>query len=435
MIKNYINKHSLTYLMMNIFLISLILLPKSFNTLFDIIPIRSVLAGILFLIFLYEAKKGKIEINKNKFILITTIYGIFLLFTIPSFLKSKNLLISLYTFCKYISYYLAFITFYKTKLNRNEYLTLLKNVCICAFIVSIYAIFQYIFDWQLNYNGLDKYDIKGRVPATFYNPIYYSVFINIIFIPTLYLIYTKNFNKLIGFLILLANACGLILTFTRSGILIFFAILIGVIIFFRKLIFNKFSILTITICILLMFIIPASKDVTLNAFQNAFSLFSTNTEQIENELENNENIDYSIYHRKEFLKITYEIIKDNPFAGVGFGTYIDYMNSNDFTINYPDYKFSKTHPHAGFTLLTAETGIFAVAFFILFIIIIAFYYLKDFIFYFKAKSDKQSPILVALLISSGFLVINTISENLIYDTQIFLIFLAIISIFYNLAKK
>ena len=184
-----------------------------------------------------------------------------------------------------------------------------------------------------------------------------------------------------------------------------------------------------------MFIIPGSKDVTLNAFQNAFSLFSTNTEQIENELENNENIDYSIYHRKEFLKITYEIIKDNPFAGVGFGTYIDYMNSNDFTINYPDYKFSKTHPHAGFTLLTAETGIFAVAFFILFIIIIAFYYLKDFIFYFKAKSDKQSPILVALLISSGFLVINTISENLIYDTQIFLIFLAIISIFYNLAKK
>ncbi len=435
MIKSYLAKHSITYLAMNIFIITLILLPKNFNTLFGIIPIRSCLAGILFLIFLYEKKKGRIIINQNKIFLLTLFYSIFLLFTIPSFFKSKNLLISIYTFFKYTTYYLAFITFYKTKLTKNEYLTILKNICICSFIVGILAIFQYIFNWQLNYNGLDKYDIKGRAPATFYNPIYYSIFVNIVFIPILYLIYTKNVNKILGFFILFINTCGLVLTFTRSSILIFFVILIATIIFFRKLIFNKFSIFTLTICLLTMFIIPGAKDVTLNAFQNAFSLFTSNTEEIENDLDNNEEIDYSIYHRKEFLKITYRIIENNPYIGVGFGAYIDYMNSSDFDLNYPDYSFSKTHPHAGFTLLTVETGIFAVSFFIFFIITLAFYYLKDFIYYIKIKSDNKYPVLIALLISAGFLIVNIVSENLIYDTQIFLFFLSVIAILYNLADK
>ncbi len=93
----------------------------------------------------------------------------------------------------------------------------------------------------------------------------------------------------------------------------------------------------------------------------------------------------SISEREEQIKTAIEIISDNPYLGLGLGTY-----SKNLINTYPDQAIYLAEPvHNVPLLLWAETGVFALLFFLLFL----------FFFYFKFRfSFHVYPIFIGLAV-------------------------------------
>ena len=247
-------------------LILLILIPKNFSTLFNFLPIRLILLSILPIIFIYEYKTKKIELNKIKIWPFIILYSIFILLTIPSCFVSKNIILSLYSIGKFIIFGIDFLIFLKLKLNKEQYLKIIKYALIAITLTAILGIVQYLFELDLNYNGVEKYEgIKGRIISTFFNPIYYGIFINFVFIFILYLKNKKVFNnKALNILLTIlpfVMFINFILTFTRSILLVFVGSIFIILLLCPKIILKPLSIITICVCLSMYFIIPGAKDV------------------------------------------------------------------------------------------------------------------------------------------------------------------------------
>jgi hypothetical protein len=95
----------------------------------------------------------------------------------------------------------------------------------------------------------------------------------------------------------------------------------------------------LVIFISLTLLIPGAKYVILNSFANGFDMlfgsnFMTNLLFKSDNDKNAVKEDASIEHRKEFSIIATRIANNNPLTGVGFGTYINYMDSKDFSKKY-----------------------------------------------------------------------------------------------------
>lgn len=442
-IKNYFKTNTLTFVCINIYLLLLLVLPKNVNLLFNFIPIRLAAVFLLFAAFLFEIVTHRIQIRKFNLKIFAIIYFVFLLSTIPSILVSKHIVTSIYTLIKFISYFMLIVVMVTYPFEKKEFKFLIKNLVFSTIVVTLLGLAQYIFEFDLNLNGLDKYpDIRGRIPSTFFNPIYLGVYINIVFIYLLTFLKEKLLNRKLAYVLLLGLYTILVLTFTRSAILVFCGILFLTLIFNYKLILNKFTASLLVLCVAITLLIPGAKNVNFNSFENGFNMIfksdfmssvtfglfdgiDTGSDKIET-FE-----DASLEHRKQFAIIAKRIAKDNPLTGVGFGTYIDYMDSEDFTEAYPDYTYSHTHPHSGFVLLAAETGYISTALFILSIAVLALYLLKEFIIRFKNKGLDYKLSLCILCVSAGFVITCIIAENLFYDTQIFPIYIFVIMLTYN----
>lgn len=455
-------KKPLSFYAMNLLIIILVLVPKDFGTIFTVIPIRLVAMVLMALFFLWDYYKGKIKLNDLNIKWYVIAYALFLLLTIPSFINTKSMVISIYTFLKFVMLGVVFFIFTMTSLDKQDYLTLLKTLLIVSSIVAIMSIVQYIFSINLNLMGIDKYDIKGRVSTTFFNPIYFGTFINIVYFYCIYAFrqkMTKNFWILI---LAVSLAAGLILTFTRSAILIFTATLIANIVTNFKMIWNRYVIITIIVSIGLIFLIPGAFGVTKNAFQYG-SQMATNKEYMQEftlnlpkeedtlqpmEAETEEtsdpsdtsdppdiNVDASLVHRADFAKIGNQIAADNPYTGIGFGTYIDYMSSKDFKNTYSSYTGSLTHPHSFFILLSAETGYLATIVYALTLLIILLMLTITWIKSLKEKNHVYSLNTIVIIMFVGFICTAYIAENLFYDTQISTLFYIIVGLTMNYIKN
>jgi O-antigen ligase len=335
------------------------------------------------------------------------------------------------------------VVFVKYPFEKKEYKFLIKTLVFSAILITILGLAQYIFEFDLNLNGLDKYpDIRGRIPSTFFNPIYLGVYINIVFIYLLTFMREKLLNRKVVYVLLIGLYTILVLTFTRSAILVFCGILFLTLIFNYKLILNKLTTSLLILCVAITLLIPGAKNVNLNSFENGFNMIfksdfmsavtfglfdgvNSGSEQLET-FE-----DASLEHRKQFALIAKKIAKDNPLTGVGFGTYMDYMDSEQFAETYPDYTYPHTHPHSGFVLLAAETGYISTVLFVLSIAILALYLLKEFIIRLKTRDLEYKLSLCILCVSAGFVITCIIAENLFYDTQIFPTYLFVIMLTYN----
>lgn len=421
-LKNY----SKTFIAMNIYIILLIIMPKGLGTIFNIIPTRTILTFILFGIFLLDYKQRNIQMTDLKIKRLSIFYALFILSCLISLSATKNTVVSIYTIIKFISFYLVLIVFAKTKLTNKEYQMIIKNTFICSVIVCIYGIIQYIFEIDLNYNGVEKYkNIKGRIPSTFFNPIYFGAFINLIFLPTISFFKEKAINKFAFFIGLLLMATALLLTFTRSALLIFiFGGIVALVVLIKKVKIPLKSILLFVICLLVITVsIPGAKEMIQYTFSENSSLNSGDSN------------DASIEHRQEFNKIAIRIFSNNKLTGVGFGSYMDYMESNDFDESYPDYELSKTHPHTTVALMLAETGIISTILFGIFILEFAWIFTKKWISDIKNKDADSSKIFISLIVAGGFLLSSIIAENFLYDTQLFPLFIIIIFCLYNYDHK
>ncbi len=445
-----IKQSNLTFILFNIYIILMIFLPKAYSDMFGI-PMRLVLTILLLTIGFYELKKKKIELNtrNNKFIIV--VFVLFLLSTIPSIFVSKSVITSLYTIVKFFSAFLLFVFAYKLKFTKTQYECLTKNLVISTFLLCIIGTIQYIFEIDLFVinSGIAYYPgAKGRLATTFFNTIYYGIFINLVFAIIFYLLNKVKDKKSIAFLIILSGLLylNLIFTFTRSAVIVFFAILLMLIILLNKQVFNLRTLLVLIVISVITSTVPGAPILIKKAGSDTYTMMSkvtnllnflpsinknvgSNSNDSDDKYidydENSEYVDYSLQHREAFAKISKKIANDNLFTGVGFGAYINYMNSDDFDRKYPEYTLTKTHPHSSLLLAFAEIGLFGLLFLIISFISILSLSMTLGIRNWKKKKIIYQISSVAFAICCGFLVVNFMSENAIYDTQITYLFMTI----------
>ena len=439
-----LKSHSITFWYFNLMLFLLVALPKS-DFIFKNLPIRVGLLGLFPIIVFIEYKLKRIQFNKINLKLISIIYFLFILFTIPSLFVSKNLLVSCYTIVKFILYFLTFYLVVKIDFSKNEKRILYITFLVSVVITIIYGFISYFFD--VNLFKLSNYmypGALGRIKSTFFNPCYYALFLNMLF-PIVIYKSCSNKNKLSYLyliLFILLYAC-LIFTFTRSAVLIFIIIFIGSMVIFRKFIFNLKMLLVIISIALMSYFIPGSKILVKNSLNDGMIVLNNLTGflpgfvsdedgEFEDFDENSEFNDYSLHHRAAFANIANKIAKNNKYTGVGFGAYIDYMNSEDFTVTYPTYNLRKVHPHSSLILMNAETGIFSTIMFLIFIVALIFRFVILFFATWKQKDKAHYYSALYLMVSFSFLAVSVMSENGIYDTQIFPIYLIMVGFLYNL---
>lgn len=446
--KNLIKKisnYSYSFLFLNVYIFLTITVPKSLPGI-SVIPFRTMLTFMLIAVVIYDLYNKNIIFESKKHNLMLTFYLMFLIFSLPSLMYTKNLIVSLYTIIKFLGFLLLFIICLSWKLSKEEYFTIVKTFALSTIVVLFLGIFQYTFDYNLFKVGVEKYaGAKGRISSTFFNTIYYGIYINIVFWYVMYFYYTSKtkirtiFFGLIGVLLF----SSLILTFTRSSILVFVGIAAIITILYNNLLLNK-RVLIIVIAIgTTALFIPGFYGIVDSAAKDGIQLM-TKFDILEkflpnfsdSDIDNNQNDNYdfddlSLEHRQAFAIISNKIANDNIFHGVGFGSYIDYMNSNDFDLRYPEYNLSKTHPHSTLVLMFAETSIFSLLCFIIFSFLIVLRSLKYIVHGYKTKDASYGFAVLSFSVSLGFTIVNVIAENAVYDSQIFALFLIIMGLTFN----
>lgn len=475
--KNLFIKNQSHFLLINIYILLIILVPKSISSIFSYIPIRLSLSFLLLLFLIIKFLKKEIALNNVNIKYFVILFTFFAFFSLPSIYFSKDLIKSLYTLAKFLIVFALFLFLIKINFTKKQYKQLLATFVFSTIIVLLYALIEYFFLPNLFNIGIEKYPgARGRVSSTFFNTIYLGMYINFLASYFFY-IYSKCKSKksiIFFYLLNLFMYVCILLTFTRSSLLIYFLILFLLILIFNKSLFKKRFFALFLSIILISTIIPGTKSLFLNSLEDGYLIMANYVEKIipiklpslkthynfkeknyNLEISNSKKIetikekspvqydklmleyktdDYSIINRKEFLKIAKRIIKDNVFSGVGLGTYIDYMNSKKFDQKYPDYNNSKDYPHSGVILMAAETGILSTFFFFSFIVSLS---VSALLIAIKTKSKKTNYYIsiITFIVSLGFLIVNIIAENPIYDAQILPLFLIIIGIGINYSNN
>lgn len=443
--------HSFSFWYSCIMIFLLVVIPKS-DFFFESLPIRVGLLGLFPIIVLIDYKLKKIKFNNINLKPLVIIYSLFILFTIPSLFVSKNVIISCYTIVKFILFFLNFYLFTKIDFSKKEQKTLFITFISGVLLTILYGFISYFFD--VNLFKLSNYmypGALGRIKSTFFNPCYYALFVNMLFPVVLYKLFiTKGKTSWLYLIMFILLYACLIFTFTRSAVLIFIVMFVISIFLFRKIIFNYKMLLVVLSITLMSYFIPGSKILIKNSVNDGLVVLDNltgflpsidtgdNNDDEDEYIEYDENSkfnDYSLHHRAAFAEIANKIANNNRYTGVGFGTYIDYMNSEEFDLLYPEYNLRKVHPHSSLILMYAETGIISIIAFSIFIFLLVLKFVLLFFSNWKDKNNAYYFSSIALLISFSFLAVSVMSENSIYDTQIFPIYLIMIGFLYNKIYK
>lgn len=444
---NQLSNSTISFIALNIYIFILLFLPKDISSI-GFIPIRLVCSILLCLTIIYDIYRKNIGVRKNKNIIISIIFGLFLITTLPSVMVSKSPIISLYTVIKFGVNYALFFLLSLIDFKKEQYKLLLKNLLFSVFLLCIIGIVEYIFNINLFVAGIEYYKgAKGRIEVTFFNTIYYGIFLNLIFPIAFYAMCKASSKRVKWFLAVLCSLIyiNLLFTFTRSAIIIFSLVLLLLIVFLIRISFNLRTLFVVLMVVLSTILIPGGLSFSDKAFDDVLKMASkvenilsflpqTNVDDDSDYLEYDDNsiyIDPSLQHRQEFARIAKEIASDHKFTGVGFGTYLNYMDSDDFAKNYPEYTLSHTHPHSGFVLLSAECGIISLGVFVLFLTSLFIKVFIQFVVSFKEKKLSYELSVIILSIVCGFVLVNVMAENAFYDSQIFPIFLLNYSILFS----
>lgn len=467
-------KHEHKITILGIYLLLLIIIPKGFNNLFGIIPLRLTLSLVFVLINIYDIIKNKRYNFKGKKYII--FYLLFLLYTIPSLFVAKSFYTFGYTFCKFLVAFLIFLVIINTPFKKSDIKRILVFLLIATLITCVYGLIQYIFDINLFKEGIFSYPgAKGRISSTFFNTIYFGIFLNILIALLTYLLYkicNKKYKLIISLFIVLSYI-SLLLTFTRSALIIFILSLLGTIVINFKVIFNKYCLVLYTLMITFSLVIPGVKPLYISTYSDVNELLADhlvakflpdlslleekvrngikeqngkpNKEEIPNKNETinkdkeekpGEKVEYtsddSLNSRIQFSNIGNKLALDYMGTGVGFGGYSAFVNSDEYTNNYPEYAKYKTYPHSALVLLYAEVSICALVFYCLFLISLILKYTISWIKNLKNNSYLKELSALGLEILMGFVVINIIAENAIYDSQIYPIFMVISGVIMSL---
>lgn len=325
-------------------------------------------------------------IKNNK--IIYFFLGLFILFMGLSLLNSGQYLIKSFgdIFSKWLAYIVVFIITADILRERKQVRNVLVVLLFSAALVALSGLSQYFFNFEF-LRGRELMNIKGVEESTsafkHYNNFaaYLSLFIPIILGLSLMKIKNKIYKAGIIFLSILLIA-ALLSTFSRGGWLGFLAGIGLLIVLLRK---YKIGLIVVGSFFSFLFFLPQLRERLLFTFSE---LGDTD--------------------RFAIWQGAWAIIKENPILGKGLGTFMDYFPqyTNGLGIQYA---------HNCYLQIWAETGIFSLLSFIIFISLLLYSGIKF------SKEDKLSNLsIVSISISCGIFgfLIHSFFDNQFYSLQL-----------------
>jgi putative inorganic carbon (HCO3(-)) transporter len=439
-------KKSLTYILI---LLHLFLVPLAyFKTYLGPLPlsIEIILVPLLVLAFLWEYRKGVIQLNSLGIKPFIITFVLFLIASVVSLVKAVSLTPGIMEIARYLSYVVLFLIVVKVRFTKEQYIQFAKAFGAAALIVGLFGIFQYVFNFSLNKAGLYALEeAKGRVDSTLVNPNYYSAFLNFI-IPSLFLLAVVYFKdkkvQLAMFAFYSIYVINLILTYTRAAWVTMACAFIMMILImpkkFAKHFFKPHILAAFTVLLVSVYFMPDVQSRTNSAIYAIQKLVFPNShyaigdpgdhsdedgeygeEVDEEQQEDDETTNRAVVSRVTLWKTGWVMYKDNPVLGVGMGNY--YVRYKEFVTKYPelDIGHDAYSVHNSYLKVAAETGTIGILSF-LSIYITYFLYLAR--LYFKQNNELGKVIAAGVFVGSTTYMVQNLSNNLIFIPQLNIIF-------------
>lgn len=450
-----ITKRSEYLIIVSIYLITLFLGVNTFFNINIIDTIRHyllvILPGFISLSILLDNIKNLKILIKNKIIFILyilTSIWIFLtfLFGIKFTLSSLKGLIHFEVLITLI------FVLSSSKIETDTLKNIKKHLFISFTLTVILGILQYITGYHINTGSNEKYPgILGRINSTFYIATTYDKYVTLMF-PLITYELLKNKDNKIYKLLLILSSLGIILTFSRSGLLIYFAMSF---IFFLITIFKKQIKNTILIVILIigMILIPGAKYPIQSALDYAFDIVhmpkilrinlldpfgKNNIKPVEpgecGGIDCVGEVEGSNFFRKYYERVGKAFIKEYPIFGVGIGnaTYLyENQNAKDYLKNDKiiSDEYPYMYPHNCYIQLAEEIGVIGTVLLLSFVFSIAVTKILQVI-----SLNKKLVIYAILLILLG-LFVSMITEGLFYSKQLIYLFIIEYTLICNIHMK
>lgn len=317
---------------------------------------------------------------KNKYIII--LYFVILLWLILTGIFGIKFG---YDLVKGIAHYGILMTFmlvlFNLDISEKDKNDIKKHIFISLFISIILGIGQYVFKYNLNTGSNTKYiGINGRINSTFSIATLYDKYICLLVPFIFYEIVTDKKHENIYRILLFMTMFGVTLTFSRTGQIIYIALIISFIIFniIKK---HLTNILLSILILLVMILIPGSKYSIQSGLEYVYKeLHIPKSIQLNLTKINHDNddliidkagqcidddcvddVDGSEYFRKYYKKIGKEFIKEYPVFGIGVNNYTYLFNNQNAAKYLENNKILSTEypymfPHCGFIQIAAEIG-------------------------------------------------------------------------------
>ncbi len=300
------------------------------------ISINDIIVGVIFIFFIILTICKKIKIKNELFLPILLFFTtalISLIISLFSYSLNQVFISSLYLL-RWISYALVYLIIVNFKVDEKKVLQ--KLLLISGLVILIIGYLQFFFYndlANLYYLQWDKH--LYRLFSTFFDPNFAGAFFVLFTIYVLgYLLVEKNNNKKILFsIITIFSTIAIVLTYSRSALLMLIASIITFLILTKK---SKYILYFIIILFIALVLSPKS-------FQTeGTNLFRS----------------YSSMERVKSARIASDIFIKNPIIGVGFNTYRYAQNKYGYLSGD---KWEVTHSGSGtdnsFLFILATTGL------------------------------------------------------------------------------
>ena len=359
------------------------------------------LCGLLNIYKIFKSKKNKFQIQ-DLFLILFIIFFLFSFF----FSTTKN-----YGLLEVIGIIGGFIVYFLTKniFDKKTQNNLINVTIYIATLSTLIGFWAYIAKPFERFAGSFQ-DFRESFSAY---PNAYSDFLILISPFLIWKIFdNKNIKWKIFYSILaILNLTGFILAESQGAMIVLIGMMGLTFIYF---IFTKFKIKKLSI-IILIFLTAFALNFGFKSFHKykfpEINLNNLNDNQVKN-LEQN----VSENERLDFWKGSIKMMQSNDYSYIfGYGPY-------SFKFVYPQYQQKllalSDHPHNIFLKIAVENGIFAVAFFILFLVFIL---IPKLYFWLKVKFKKTDKIKLLIFLSLiGFLTHQLIDYNLNFTSNIIL---------------
>lgn len=331
---------------------------------------------------------------------------LFLGFTVFSFFWSEDFDNGL----NFLRLYAYFITiFVITTSIKKEYIQIIVTAFLYGMLMSEIIAYGVFFElWEFKYATVQN-------PSPFMFWIDYSIFMALTSILLLSRLFSKNFTfkeKVFMFLFFLSTTGNLFLSSGRTGQA---ALIVGIIV--MTFLYLRPSIKSFFIGIFLIISIYGVGYTISDTFKVRVANAIADIQMIENN-----KFDTSLGIRAVYWMITYDILKENFFFGVGIGDYqktvAEYVATKHYPISKETSMFIKTnHAHNQFLMILIQTGVIGLALMLNVIYRILRFNIRD----------NDTKILSILFVSIFF--VSCMAEPLFFKQFTLVLFILFVSLF------